>query len=200
MGLTFDQSMTEKIAKREGFGDVLADGVEVAAMKIGKGSEQYAMHVCGQELPMLDPKLLTRRGYELGVVYVADAAPALGVCSSVGWMARKAGGLSSLYSFLKAVTGWDMTEKDFLVVSDRIATLRQAFNVREGFKPSDFRLPDRVLGKHPHRSGPLKGITLDLEPCIKEHSKSMGRDYATGKPTPERLEELGLDDVIKDLY
>lgn len=49
-------AMTEKIAKREGFGDVLADGVKIAAEKIGKGADKYAMHVGGQELPAHDPK------------------------------------------------------------------------------------------------------------------------------------------------
>ncbi len=206
--------VTEKIARREGFGNVLADGVKLASEKIDKGSERYAMHVCGQELPMLDPKLLTRHSYELGLVYVVDAAPgrhthgigldnaiqALGVCTFIGWMGAKAGGIGSLYNFLKAVTGWNLTEKDFLIVSNRIATLRQAFNVREGFEPSDFKLPDRVLGKPPHKSGPLEGITLDLDSHIKEYFNSMGWDYRTGKPSQEKLKELGLEDVIKDLY
>ncbi len=48
--------MVHKIGRREGFGDVLADGVQRAAKKIGKGSEQYALHVKGQELPMHEPR------------------------------------------------------------------------------------------------------------------------------------------------
>ena len=48
--------MTEKLARREGFGDILADGVKAAAERIGKGAEQYAMHVQGQEFPAHDPK------------------------------------------------------------------------------------------------------------------------------------------------
>jgi aldehyde:ferredoxin oxidoreductase len=48
--------MIRKIARREGFGDILADGVKRAAEKIGKGSEKYAMHIKGQEVPMHDPR------------------------------------------------------------------------------------------------------------------------------------------------
>jgi len=48
-------AMAEKLAKREGFGDVLADGVKMAAEKIGKGADKYAFHAHGQELPMHDP-------------------------------------------------------------------------------------------------------------------------------------------------
>lgn len=54
-----DESMIEMIelmGKREGFGEVLADGTRVAARKIGKGSEYYAMQVKGLELPAYDPR------------------------------------------------------------------------------------------------------------------------------------------------
>lgn len=46
--------MIHKIAKREGFGDVLADGVARAAKRIGKGTEKYAMHVKGLEISAQD--------------------------------------------------------------------------------------------------------------------------------------------------
>ena len=48
--------LIEMIGRREGIGDVLAEGVKRAAAKIGKGAEQYAMHVKGQELPMHEPR------------------------------------------------------------------------------------------------------------------------------------------------
>jgi aldehyde:ferredoxin oxidoreductase len=49
--------LTEMIIKREGIGDILADGVMRAAEKIGNGAEQYAVHAGGQELPMHDSRL-----------------------------------------------------------------------------------------------------------------------------------------------
>lgn len=48
--------MTEMIGKREGLGNILAEGVKRAAEIIGKGSEKYAMHSKGQELPMHEPR------------------------------------------------------------------------------------------------------------------------------------------------
>jgi len=48
--------MTEKIGKREGFGDVLADGAERAAKRIGRGAEQYVLTVKKQEIPMHEPR------------------------------------------------------------------------------------------------------------------------------------------------
>lgn len=48
--------MTRRIAYREGFGDLLAEGVKHASQVIGKGSEAFAMHVKGQDFPMHDPR------------------------------------------------------------------------------------------------------------------------------------------------
>lgn len=45
-----------KIVNREGFGDVLAEGVKKASEIIGRGSEKYAMHVKGKEVPMHEPR------------------------------------------------------------------------------------------------------------------------------------------------
>jgi len=46
----------EQISTRQGFGDVLADGTERAAEKIGNGSQEFVLTVKGQELPMHDPR------------------------------------------------------------------------------------------------------------------------------------------------
>ncbi|MFH1647567.1 MAG: aldehyde ferredoxin oxidoreductase family protein [Chloroflexota bacterium] len=64
-------AMTEKLAKREGFGDILADGVKKAAEKIGKGSEKYAMHIGGQEVPAHD----SRGGPHFAIAYGAEPTP-----------------------------------------------------------------------------------------------------------------------------
>jgi len=49
-------AMVEKIGKREGFGDLLAEGAKTAADRIGKQSQNYAMHVKGQPLPLHEPR------------------------------------------------------------------------------------------------------------------------------------------------
>lgn len=207
--------MTERIAKRKGFGATLSDGVKIAAERIGKGSEKFAMHVGGQEVPMHDPKLLTDPyTAKLGLIYTVDATPArhtqgigehhavmaLGICSFIGWMGSAAGGRDTLPNFINAVTGWGVERRDLLEISNRIATMRQVFNVREGFRPSDFKLPDRILGKPPMKDGPLAGVTLDLEKERKKYFRSMQWSYRTGRPSRKRLIELGLEDLTKDIY
>jgi aldehyde:ferredoxin oxidoreductase len=65
-------AMTEKIGRREGFGAVLADGAKFAAERIGQGSEAWAIHVGGQDMPAHDPRVSI--GYGWG--YQVDATPA----------------------------------------------------------------------------------------------------------------------------
>lgn len=64
-------AMTEKMAKRQGFGNLLADGVKIAADRIGKGAQSFAIHIGGQELPMHDPRFEPG----LGLIYKIDATP-----------------------------------------------------------------------------------------------------------------------------
>jgi aldehyde:ferredoxin oxidoreductase len=53
--------------RKNRLGDLLAEGVKIAAEKIGKGSEKYALHVKGQELPMHDPRGKTGQGLSFAV-------------------------------------------------------------------------------------------------------------------------------------
>ena len=49
--------MLKMMGDRSHIGAVFADGVKKAAERLGQGSERFAMHIGGQELPMHDPKL-----------------------------------------------------------------------------------------------------------------------------------------------
>lgn len=58
-------ALIEKIKNREGFGDLLADGVVKAAERIGQDTKKLAMHVKGLEIFQADPRGI--KGYGLGV-------------------------------------------------------------------------------------------------------------------------------------
>jgi len=53
--------------RKNPLGDMLAEGVRAAAAKIGKGSEKFALHIKGQELPMHDPRGKTGQGLSFAV-------------------------------------------------------------------------------------------------------------------------------------
>ena len=65
-------ALTERIARRDGIGELLADGVKLAALRIGKGREAFAMHVGGHRIPYHDPRVSP----SIGTGYIADAQPA----------------------------------------------------------------------------------------------------------------------------
>ncbi|MEM2110943.1 MAG: aldehyde ferredoxin oxidoreductase family protein [Candidatus Bathyarchaeia archaeon] len=67
------------IVKRQGIGNLLADGVKKASEKLGKGSEHFAMHIKGLELP----------GYDLRGL--KTAAIGFAVCARGGCHERSCG-------------------------------------------------------------------------------------------------------------
>ncbi|MBS7655766.1 aldehyde ferredoxin oxidoreductase family protein [Candidatus Bathyarchaeota archaeon] len=59
-------NLIEKIAYREGFGDLLAEGVRRAAEKIGGDAQKIALHVKGLEMPYHDPRAGKTQAIEYG--------------------------------------------------------------------------------------------------------------------------------------
>ncbi len=215
-------AMIEKIARREGFGDVLADGSRLAAEKIGRGSDQYAIHIGGQELGMHDPKFYEGPGSTALARYQMDATPgrhtqeafgpgsfpyhlinATGFCLFSDLVGGQANGVTAtkyLTLFLKAVTGWDRSEAELLICGERIANLRHAFNLREGINPLQHKINPRILGIPPQAKGPLAGVTIAADDQIQRQLKALNWDSTTTKPGRNKLRELGLDDVASDLW
>ena len=74
-------ALIHKIAAREDIGDLLADGVKIAAEKIGRGAPEFAIHAGGQELPAHDPR------YDPGfaVTYAAEPTPGRHTVTSLGF-------------------------------------------------------------------------------------------------------------------
>lgn len=228
-------AMTEKLVKREGFGDVIADGVKAAAKRIGKGADEYAIHIQGQEVPAHDP----RAGLMWAYTYWLDATPArhtqgaegphpkgvmpeydrgslegrgvphkIGVTfshflASAGMCNMVIGGLPHANAFIEsvnAVTGWGITREEVDRTGERIANIRQAFNIREGLNLLEFKIPDRIVGKPPKKEGPLAGVTLDEDLINREFLTAMDWDLKTAKPSKEKLLELDLEDVAQVLW
>ncbi len=210
-------AMTEKLVKREGFGEVLADGVKKAAERIGKGAEQFAVHIGGQELGLHDPKFDFPgfAGTPTSAKYMMDAAPgrhmggfgpthfswlvinAAGLCLHVNTMFN---GLKYATEFLKVVTGWDRGEEEILKCGARIGVMRHVFTLREGDNPLNRKVHGRIIGKPPQAEGPLAGVTADLEGQVDQALTGLDWDKVTAKPSRKKLLELGLDDVAAELW
>ena len=60
--------LIEKIATRDGVGNILAEGIKAAAKILGRGSDRYAVEVKGLEIPMHEPR--AKKG--LGLSYAVS--------------------------------------------------------------------------------------------------------------------------------
>jgi len=236
--------LIDLIGRREGIGDVLAEGVMRAAETFGKGAEKFALHVKGQELPMHEPRgkrslalaySTSPTGadhmeaphdpfYEsfdpsginplspLGLIEPVDRldmGPAkvraffytqlvwslydtIGMCDFVGVPINDLA-LDQLVKCVASVTGWNVSLWELLKASERAATMKRAFNVREGFGPKDDTLPDRMF--EPLQNGALKGVAIGREDFAKMltlYYDMVGWDRETGFPKAEKLVELDL--------
>ena len=223
-----------KIAYREGIGNLLAEGVKRASEKVGKGSEQFAMHGKGLELPGYDLRGLkastlgfmtsTRGGchlrsqmYDFDVKGKIDRFKAdrclgkmvmdredllaivdsLMLCKFIRGVFYTFDKFAELYGL---VTGIDMTADKLREAGERIYNLEKAYNVREGWTKKDDYPPPRIM-KDPIHSGVAKGSLI-----IKEEFELMLNAYfeargwtSEGIPTKDKLTQLGLDDIAKDI-
>ncbi|MFC1898823.1 aldehyde ferredoxin oxidoreductase family protein [Chloroflexota bacterium] len=108
--------------------------------------------------------------------------------------------LTSLVEAFNAVTGWDFTSKEAQNVGFRIASVMRAFNLRHGVSV-ETEQPSPRWSSTPV-DGPAQGITIvpHWEDMLDNYYKLMAWDRKTGRPLPETLKALGLDNIVKDLW
>ncbi|UCD86231.1 MAG: aldehyde ferredoxin oxidoreductase family protein [Desulfobacterales bacterium] len=237
--------LTEKIGKREGIGDLLAEGARIMSQKLGKGSEKFAMQVKGLELPAYDPRAakITGLGYvtamrggdhmagyvqgpafldtpflvvdesKIDDVFVEDPKQVkvlvdqenaltffdlAGCCKFMGLLLKA----EEWVDLVANATGWDFDVNDFRKTGERVYNLVRAYNVREGQTRAHDILPDR-LHDEPLPEGPGKGMVLSREKLnmyLDTYYDLRGWDKTTGKPTREKLSELGFENLIGDVW
>ncbi|MGQ9674434.1 MAG: aldehyde ferredoxin oxidoreductase family protein [Chloroflexota bacterium] len=226
--------MTQQIGEGRGLGALLGKGVKRAAAELGKGSEAYAVHVKGMEVPMHDPRAyfsmaatyatgprgachlhglsyafeqgvilpeggityrqgrFDRAGKGLAAKVMQDTALVLNSC--VVCMFCAAGmQLWHVAAFLEMVTGERWTAKDVVVAGERISNLQRVYNLKCGITAADDKLPPRLL--EPTDEGGHAGKVPDLAYQLAEYYQVRGWDE-NGRPTPAKLAELGLTEVV----
>ncbi|QUL98188.1 MAG: aldehyde ferredoxin oxidoreductase family protein [Candidatus Fermentithermobacillus carboniphilus] len=228
----------QKIVKREGIGDLLANGSAYAAKKIGRGAEELAMQVRGLEVPMHEPRLKWGLGVGYGTSVTgadhchnmhdpayavegkgAEEARSLGVgdvplpsqdlslekvmllrtitnfryfCDSAVMCQFLPYSPAQIVDLVKAVTGWDTGTAELLAVGERAHVMARLFNIREGMKSSDEKLPKRFF--EAFKSGPLAGKVYTPEEWERAKLSYYRQSGWTdeGVPTEDCLARLGL--------
>ncbi len=180
------EELLRLICRREGIGDLLADGVREAARQLGGAAGEIAVHVKGLEVPAWDPR--GRRGMGLSYVtadvgashlrgWPATTGPpdtsALDVVESMVTARDQKVLTDSLVichftyhiplhheekiALLNAATGLEYTQDSVALFAQRVAVLTRMFNHREGVTRASDVLPPRMW--EPERGGPRDGMT-----------------------------------------
>jgi aldehyde:ferredoxin oxidoreductase len=235
--------LVHKIGKREGFGNFLAEGTKRMAHKLGRGTEKFAMHVKGLELPAYDSRAVQITGLAYAVAnrggdhitayiqgptfldipflvipdskindpMVADpnevhilvdlenmltALDTFGACKFMGLCVAS----EEWVKLVEHCLGRQFTYEDMMKLGETAVNLARVFNVREGLTRADDTLPPRLL-EEPLPDGPAQGkVNENLPAMLDKYYELRGWDKATGKPTPEKLRELGLGEYINDIW
>jgi aldehyde:ferredoxin oxidoreductase len=215
--------MVDKIVRREGIGDLLAEGVRIASAKVGKNSEKFAMHCKGVEwgvggagnnrdkretfcYVMSDHGGVHLYGTNIEGQNRTAVADSVTICIRNMTFDANSIHLPTLSRALKAATGWEMLsdQKEFDALAHRIIILERAWNIREGLRPDrDDVMPERVFTE-PLTLGPKAGTPAAIydrrqfEADKQEWYIARGCDEH-GIPTKTTLRNLGLDFVIPTL-
>ncbi len=186
--------MLERIAYRQGIGDLLAEGSQRAAAKVARGSEAFLTTVKGMEMAMHDPRHMPpmRASYLLaptGGDHMRQTGDKNGLRNQVGMCHFLAYDDAQTEQILNAVTGWDVDQSEMVATAHRGLTLARLFNMREGFTRADDRLPERFYEDLPKH----KGLTDEmLAQIVTDYYIEQGWDPQTGRPTAETVRALGL--------
>lgn len=108
--------VVRKIGEREGFGELLGEGVRKAAEHIGGNASEYAMHVKGLEFPAHEPRALASHalGYATGSIGAAHMEP-IGADALENWMELAEPRTSPELGFPVALKRFDTEGKGRLV-------------------------------------------------------------------------------------
>ena len=127
---------------------------------------------------------------------VMTALDTLGACKFMGFCVAS----DEWVELVAHCLGREFTYDDLVKVGERAYNLARVYNVREGITRADDTLPPRLL-EEPLPEGPAAGmVNENLPAMLDKYYELRGWDKATGKPTPEKLKELGLEEYIADIW
>lgn len=209
-GLTLDWgipdnylTILEKIVKREGVGDILANGVGETASKLGLIDKNIAIHVKNQAIPAHDPRFSN----SLVLPYLLDPAPARHTAFmelimdiskfSSFYKSKKSSRFFDFYCYLQIVTTLGMCQfglqtgefpvlelvnlmtdlnfsmEDIIKAGHRTLVIKHLFNLREGVNIFENQLPDRIK---PSSKEFTDEEDLKLVPMINDYLTYLGYD------------------------
>jgi aldehyde:ferredoxin oxidoreductase len=99
---------------------------------------------------------------------------------------------------INAACGYDWTVEDMMSCGERGWNIKRAINNRMGLTAANDKLPKAMLTPFP--DGGSAGYVPDIKAMLAAYYEARGWDAKTGKPTAQKLAELGLSEIAKDLW
>ncbi|MBW2120473.1 MAG: hypothetical protein JRH07_01335 [Deltaproteobacteria bacterium] len=227
------RAMLNRIARRQGIGDLLAEGVMRASQKVGGEAAHWAVYArkgCsprthdhrGRWTELFDTCVTNTSTLESswsGIHPQLVDLPAVTDPFSHEEMSTINARFNGVRQFddclgtcriastdpklqlecLNAVTGWHLTLQDVYTIGRRAINQLRMFNFRHGMRKED-EYPSERYGSTP-ADGPARGknIMEKWDWMLDNYYTLMGWDPETGKPLPQTLKDLGLEDLVEDL-
>jgi aldehyde:ferredoxin oxidoreductase len=217
----------EDMAYRRGIGDELAEGSARLAAKFGapelsmsvKGLEMPAYDPRGMQGQGLLFATSNRGGCHmrgnmlgvevLGLPKLVDRFQVQGKASFVILHQNSASIIDSLVACkfaniaiaeeyfaraLTALTGVEYPTGELIRAGERVWNMERLYNLREGFSRADDTLPPRLLNEP--ATGGSAGHVSQLPALLEEYYRGRGWDVQ-GVPTPRKLQDLGLAELVE---
>ncbi len=222
------EKILKMVSNREGFGDLLAEGIKRASQKIGGEAAEAGIYTMKGNSPrghdhryrwaeMFDTCVSGTSTIETHMSAMnADAQGPANPINVSSEVARTKGLMQledsvvtcrfntrmnhkRLARAISAATGWDMSPDEAWDVGKRAVNLMRAFNLQTGLS-SEHDRPSFRYGSTPV-DGPTKGISIQphWDEMLRNYYEKMGWNPETGVPTKETLERLGIGSVWDDL-
>jgi len=106
--------------------------------------------------------------------------------------------LETILELFRTSAGYQWSMEELMQMAERGCHIERAFNVREGVLRDRDILPKRLLEESPS-SGSTVGSTVELEELLDDYYQMSNWDIKTGIPDLDRLRELGLPEIAKDM-
>lgn len=224
------REMLHKIANREGIGNILAEGVKSSAQEFGGEALNIAVYSDKGHAPrghdhrprwteQLDYAVSSVGTIETGPIAISDLFDVDEVSTKLAkvkfrnfvdslvmcmfptlTMHVTPGSIERMVEMINAATGWDFTKEEADIHGQRVSHLMRVFNLRHGIG-TDVERPSVRYGSTP-TDGPAegKGIMPHWDDLLDNYYKVIGWDRASGRPLPETLKKVDLEEIISDIW
>lgn len=101
----------------------------------------------------------------------------------------------TMLGLVNAACGYDFTLADLLRCGERAWNLKRLINLKLGLTRASDTLPEPLL--RPYSDGGSAGYIIPFDEMLAAYYLARGWDSQTGAPTAKKLDELGLNWVVK---